>query len=158
MITLRDNYDISDRRGIDEAYALPDRVFIYNHTMYVAGTSQPRDVVDDLILPFNEVRMTHRYRVAEYLLNSHPGVTRITGHSLGAAVAEELARHYNLEHTLYANPGYGSHTERDHHRQAWDPISGLEAGAVTRPPDELNPHGYQYARRGRTGPRQQQPY
>ena len=39
---------ITDREGLDKAYALPDKVFVNGDTLYVAGTSYLQDVWDDL--------------------------------------------------------------------------------------------------------------
>ncbi len=45
---------ITDREGLDKAYALPDKVFVNGDTLYVAGTSYLQDVWEDLKIPFSQ--------------------------------------------------------------------------------------------------------
>ena len=43
---------LTDKEGLDKAYALVDKVYIHVDTMYVAGTSYYRDGWDALKIPF----------------------------------------------------------------------------------------------------------
>ena len=39
---------LTDKEGLEKAYALVDKVYVHGDTMYVAGTSYLQDVWDDL--------------------------------------------------------------------------------------------------------------
>ena len=47
---------ITDKEGLDKAYALGDKVYVKGDTLYVAGTSYLQDVWDDLKIPFMKRR------------------------------------------------------------------------------------------------------
>ena len=51
---------MTDREGLDKAYALPDEVFVNGDTLYVAGTSYLQDVWEDLKIPFRETEEPRR--------------------------------------------------------------------------------------------------
>ena len=54
--------------GLDSAYKSFNKLSIKDDTMFVAGTSNLRDVWDDLKLPFYLTRYTKRYQDADNLL------------------------------------------------------------------------------------------
>lgn len=70
--------------------------------LYIPGTRSSTDVLADLALPFGMLSVTPAYRDALHEL-MHNDVTTIVGHSLGAAVASELGKRYNV-----FNIGFGS--------------------------------------------------
>ena len=43
---------LTDKEGLDKAYAREDKLYVHGNTMYVAGTSYWQDVWDDLKIPF----------------------------------------------------------------------------------------------------------
>jgi hypothetical protein len=45
---------ITDKEGLDKAYALDNKINVNGDTLYVAGTSYLQDVWDDLKIPFTE--------------------------------------------------------------------------------------------------------
>ena len=47
---------ITDKEGLDKAYALSDKVYVNGNTLYVAGTSYLQAAQDDLIIPFMKWR------------------------------------------------------------------------------------------------------
>ena len=60
----------------------------------VAGTKSMRDVWDDLKIPFHMTNSSDRYQQADRILQASPQITRVAGHSLGGAVALELANRH----------------------------------------------------------------
>ena len=97
--------ELSDEEGLAKAYDQPNKIYLNNHKMYVAGTSSWQDVWDDLKIPFHLTRFSKRYEDADKILKEHPEVDSLISHSLGAAVALELNQ--NHDHT-YDTTTYGS--------------------------------------------------
>ena len=81
--------ELSDEEGLAKAYDQPNKIYLNNHKMYVAGTSSWQDVWDDLKIPFHLTRYSQRYEDADKILKEHPEVDNIIGHSLGGAVTLE---------------------------------------------------------------------
>ena len=48
---------LTDKEGLDKAYARADKLYVNGNTMYVAGTSYVQDVWDDLKIPFGKNRL-----------------------------------------------------------------------------------------------------
>lgn len=74
--------------------------------MYVAGTASLTDVVDDIsLLPIQQTHLSQRYRDAESVLLANRQITKVRGHSLGGAVANELKKAFpQLDVAVYAAP------------------------------------------------------
>ena len=51
---------LTDKEGLDKAYARADKLYLNGNTMYVAGTSYLQDVWDDLKIPFGKKQIGHR--------------------------------------------------------------------------------------------------
>ena len=51
--------------------------------MYIAGTSNFRDVWDDLKIPFHLTSNSQRYEQAEQALKENPNIKEVVSHSLG---------------------------------------------------------------------------
>jgi len=122
--------------GLDNAYEAPSKLFIDNNRLYIAGTSNAQDVWDDLKIPFGLTRYSQRYKDADKLLSSHPEINKITGHSLGSAVTQELVNRHperKFDTTLYAAPfvQIGGKKHENRYRHAFDPISMFDRGAQT---------------------------
>ena len=83
---------MEDRQGLERAYADPHSTYVAGDTLYVAGTkfNGPRDVWDDLKIPFGLTNRSQRYEDASRVLKAMPQIKRIVGHSLGGAVALEI--------------------------------------------------------------------
>jgi hypothetical protein len=82
--------------------------------MYIAGTSNFRDVWDDLKIPFNLTSNSQRYEQAEQVLKENPNIKTIIGHSLGGAVTLELNKNHggNSRHTHTEAPHFKSEERR----------------------------------------------
>jgi pimeloyl-ACP methyl ester carboxylesterase len=133
---------IRDHEGLDRAYEDGHKVFATGDTLYVAGTSSLRDAADDLLIPLGLTRFTKRYSQAERALGANPKIRKVTGHSLGGAVALELAsRHPGLETRTYGAP-VASATKGERYRSWGDPVASLDFGAKTSFSKSLNPHSY----------------
>lgn len=121
-------------------------MYVHNETLFIAGTSSLRDVVDDLLLPTAGVRHTARYKAVVRKMRQHPGIERVVGHSLGAAVAKQIAEDYGLRYELFANPGFNPFggVNIHHHAMRGDPIAAFDnANRVQL--SAANPHSYNYA-------------
>ena len=90
---------------------------------------------------------TPRYQAAERALAANPKIVRITGHSLGGAVAlEEGKRHPELKTRTYdapvVQPIFMGWANSERLREFGDPVSLLDWGSHTSLPTSLNPHSY----------------
>ena len=78
--------------GLKRAYQEPNKLFIDNNNLYIAGTSSLQDMWDDLKIPFHMTKHSQRYQDANELLKANPQVNTLTGHSFGSSVAFELEK------------------------------------------------------------------
>lgn len=110
--------------------------------MYIAGTNpaNARDIYDDISLPFSGAAASRRYKIARRVLDVHPEITRLVGHSLGAAVAERLALERGLAKELYGAPRISWARDSHSHRYWLDPVSMLDRGAQGSWAPNFNPH------------------
>jgi len=79
-----------------------DRPVIVGDVMYVPGTRSVEDIFADVALAMNMLRFTPAFRVADSMMN--PRVTKIVGHSLGAAVAKLVAKRHKIKSVGYGSP------------------------------------------------------
>jgi len=89
--------------------------------MYIPGTRNASDYLDDMLIPdmwlplpnsVQPFRLTAAYRDAERLyLQVHPKL--VVGHSLGAAVAQELARTFGVRDVGVSSPVINLHNYAD---------------------------------------------
>ena len=135
--------------GLDSAYKSFNKLSIKDDTMFVAGTSNLRDVWDDLKLPFYLTRYTKRYQDADNLLKSNPQVKKLVGHSLAGSVSLELQKQHpnrDFDITTYGAPVVQMGGQKHKRfRKSGDLISSLDDGAITYK-GSVNPieaHGYQ---------------
>ena len=150
---------LEDRQGLKNAYDSPSGLYKVNKTLYISGTtgkdgSITRDILDDLIhLPSRNAENTEKYKDAIKMLEKSPEITRIIGHSLGAAVVNTLDQNFpnRFETTTYATPavkpkrkGKQNPKHRDW-RNPNDPVSVLDGYAITSSFNDPNPlvsHGF----------------
>ena len=136
---------ISDAEGLRKAYEQPNKIYINNNKMYIAGTSNLQDVWDDFKIPFHLTSRSKRYEDAEKMLKENPQVDNIIGHSLGSAVALELNKNNNNKYdtTTYGSPTFQLDNKKGkRYRHPLDPISIFDRGAINVPlniDDLLNP-------------------
>jgi hypothetical protein len=93
---------ITDKEGLDKAYAREEKLFVNGNTMYVAGTSYLQDVWDDLKIPLVKTARAQRYKDADALLAQNPQVSNLVGHSLGGSSVLELQKNHG-ERTFKTN-------------------------------------------------------
>lgn len=112
--------------------------------MYVAGTRSMRDIADDFLIPFGLTRRSSRGIAAESMYGLyHP--SRVVGHSLGGAVALDVAEDHHIKSTTYGAP-LASFSTGDRYRDVFDPVSMFDFGATNR---VSLPHSYRgYGRLG----------
>lgn len=132
---------------------------VQGKTLYVSGTqinpNNPTgitgtlgDIADDIFrVPTNTLAGTARYRAITRILHDNPNITRLSGHSLGAATAHQwISDHKGWKGSamLYNSPEI-SWTHSDPRvrsaRHYLDPISVLDRAASDSWPG-LNPHAY----------------
>lgn len=116
-------------------YHPEQKKLLYN----VAGTHNLKDVGTDLYLAVGKLKDTNRYKDAEKKLNDAKlkyGVesATVTGHSLGASIANGIASKNDKLYSLDAGYTIGQKTRsRDgnhqHYRSEGDVVSALSAGA-----------------------------
>ena len=77
---------LTDKEGLDKAYARADKLFVNGNSIYVAGTSYLQDAWDDLKIPFAKTAWAQRYQDEDARLLQNPQVSNLVGHSLGGCV------------------------------------------------------------------------
>jgi hypothetical protein len=128
----RDSKPLEDREGLERAYQQGDS-YVRNDTMYVAGSHTARDWYDDFrTIPFwGSVRNSERYQQADKMLQANPQVRTVVGHSLGGSVVHQLEQDRpGLRSVTYGAPSISWGTGGERYRNAWDPFSMLDRGAV----------------------------
>ena len=133
------NQPMTHTEGLDRAYASEHGVFRNKNVLFVAGTRSARDAADDLLIPLGLTSQTQRFRAAEQLIG---GVRQVVGHSLGGAVALELAKKHNLRSETYGAPVLSVTGSSKRHKSTWDPVAALDFGAATSASSSWNPHSY----------------
>ena len=150
---------LEDRQGLKNAYDSPSGLYKTGKTLYISGTtgkdgSITRDIIDDLIhLPSRRAEHTEKYKDAIKMLEQSPEITRLAGHSLGAAVVNTLDQNFpnRFETTTYATPAVKPKRKgkQDPRHRDWrnpnDVVSALDGYAITSNFDDPNPltaHGY----------------
>jgi pimeloyl-ACP methyl ester carboxylesterase len=130
---------LTDKEGLDKAYAQTDKLYVHGDTMYVAGSSYLQDYWDDLKIPFNQTKHAQRYKDADALLGKNPQIANLVGHSLGGSSVLELQKNHG-ERTFKTNT-YGAPAasmtgpdNKDNHRYRnyGDPVSIFDRGAESR--------------------------
>ena len=105
-----------------------------------------QDMWDDLKIPLGLTRYSQRYQEAEKMLKDNPQITNVVGHSLGGSVALQIASDHketNIFTTTYGAPVASSSLQYGNRFRAFgDPVSMFDNGAITKMPNQINPHSY----------------
>ena len=141
---LKQLQDITDEEGLKRAYDTNDGLYQHYNKLFIAGTKDPIDFVDDLKLPFDDtLNMTTRGRTADKYYRSHHEIDTVIGHSLGGAVALSLEKQYKKEgnnpYGIVQSKTFGSPTvsanftnnNPNRIRYFGDPISVLDFNSTT---------------------------
>ena len=136
--------DITDEEGLKNAYETRDGLYQHYNKLFISGTKDPIDFVDDLKLPLNDtLNLTTRGRTADAYYRSHHEIDTIIGHSLGGAVSLALEQKYKKEgnnpYGIVQSKTFGSPTvstifsgtSPNRIRWAGDPISAFDFGSTT---------------------------
>ena len=148
------NNRISDSQGLSNAYNAANKTFVDGNRMYIAGTSNIRDIWDDVSkVPFwGDIRNSERYNQASKALKDNPQVDTIISHSLGSSVSAELNKENNnkFKPTTYGAPflDLSFTPTKDpnnlRYRHPGDPFSLFDTGAINEESNTLynliNPH------------------
>jgi hypothetical protein len=138
---------ITDKQGLDEAYASEAKVHVNGSTLYVAGTSNERDAWDDLKIPIQKTAFAKRYQDADAVLKENPQVTNLVGHSLGGSAVLELQKNHT-EKTFKTNT-YGApvasittpdNIDNHRYRNYGDPVSMFDRGAESNLKSTVGEH------------------
>lgn len=115
-----------DRKGLEDAYSSESGVVRKGQTVYIAGTRNWEEAASWPLLPFTSTH-TARYRTA---LQYIQGATRAVGHSLGAAVANDLVPSNSL--------GIGGPGPTTTSLNNWgDPVSIVHFFRTGKPPNRF---------------------
>ena len=148
------NSGISDSEGLSRAYNAPNSIYVDGNKMYIAGTHNLGDVVDDLKIPLHDVQNTMRYKEATTVLNNSPDVDTIISHSLGSSVAAEINKQNNnqFKTRMYGSPfiDFSFNPSRNPNnirfRHPGDIFSMFDTGAVAEEGNTtyslINPHSF----------------
>jgi len=141
------NFHKLNEIGLNNAYNNINKVYVNGNTLFVAGTSNLKDVYDDISkIPFyGDLKDSTRYNQAKNALDLNPNINNIVGHSLGGSVALQLQKNNNkYETTTYGAPvlQLNPFITGNRYRFKNDPVSMLDNGAITVDKLKLNPHSY----------------
>ena len=136
--------DITDEEGLNRAYNTRDGLYQHYNKLFISGTKDSIDVVDDLKWPFDDTfNKTKRGRDADKYYRSHHEIDIVIGHSLGGSVALALEKQYKKEgnnpYGILQSKTFGSPTvsanftnnNPNRIRYLGDPISALDFNATT---------------------------
>ena len=125
--------------------------YIHNDTMYVAGTDNLQDVYDDItkVPKWGYITDSARYNMVKPVLDKHPQIKKLVGHSLSGIVALRLQKEMperDFEVTTYGAPVFGYWSGKNtRYKHQFDPISMFDMGAKITPIASVNPltlHSY----------------
>ena len=152
---------LTDSQGLRLAYESPDGIFRNGSQLYIAGTRDPIDYLDDLKLPLYQTRNTKRYKDVDKFIKDgaieidgkkHYGITDIISHSLASAVSQQINDDYGniFRSRSYGSPFVSNQRPEDtgtnlRIRKAGDPVSAFDRGSITLNSSSLNPlenHSY----------------
>ena len=140
------NFHKLNESGLNKAYNNHNKIHVEGDTLYIAGTSNLKDVYDDVTkIPFyGSITDSTRYNLAKTALDSNPHITNLVGHSLGGSVALQFQQNNaKYKTTTYGAPVLQIGTKQGNRfRFPFDPVSYLDNGALTVDKFSINPHSY----------------
>ena len=140
------NFHKLNEIGLNKAYNNNNKIHVEGDTLYIAGTSNLKDVYDDVTkIPFyGSIMDSTRYNQAKTALDSNQNIKNLVGHSLGGSVALQFQKDNNkFETTTYGAPVFKIGTKQgNRYRFPFDPVSYLDNGALTVNKFSINPHSY----------------
>ena len=140
------NFHKLNEIGLNKAYNNNNKIHVEGNTLYVAGTSNLKDIFDDLTkIPFyGNLKDSTRYNQAKTALDANPNITNLVGHSLGGSVILDIQKNNSkMTSTTYGAPVIQIGTKQgNRYRFPFDPISYLDNGAITVNKFNINPHSY----------------
>ena len=86
--------NLTDREGLDKAYAREGKTYLHGDTLYVAGTHYWHDVWDDANLAFHQTFEAQGYVDADAVLNANLQAGNLVAHSLGGSAILELQKNH----------------------------------------------------------------
>ena len=125
--------------------------YIKGDTMYIAGTDNMTDVYDDItkVPKWGYLTDSARYNHVKPVLDKHPQIKKLVGHSLSGIVALRLQKEMperDFEVTTYGAPVFGYWSGKNtRYKHQFDPISMFDMGAKITPIASVNPltlHSY----------------
>lgn len=134
---------ILDREGLDRAYASGDSKLYKNQdVLYIAGTSDIGDVIDDLRIPLGDIKNSKRYIDAQTFLDKNPDISKIVSHSMGSAVSAELVKNNpQIKNSNYYGSPFISvtNTDKNTFKNINDPISMFDMTASLPTANDMQP-------------------
>lgn len=141
---------IMDKVGLQRAYDTQSGLYQHGNNLYIAGTRDFRDVMDDLKLPFDKgAKNSKRYDDVKKYLDEHPEINNLIGHSLGGAVAlqgnKDNPNKYNI--VTYGSPAVNLPLIKDdsnikRFRNSGDPISMFDGKATDMNNNKIDNFNY----------------
>ena len=129
---FNNNFHKVNEIGLQKAYNSYNKVHVDGDTMFIAGTSNKQDWIDDFTkIPFyGDVKQSKRYTDVIQTVKQNPNVKKVVGHSLGGSVALELEKSMpnTFESTTYGAPVV-SFKGGNRYRHKNDLISAFDFGA-----------------------------
>ena len=140
---------LSDKEGLKLAYQQPNHIYINNNKMFIAGSKNLQDWVDNVAFIPPQLTTYHNiYKSANDTLMLNPQVNEAIGHSAGGAVLLELEKQYpkRFDKTRsYSAPVFsplGFERLDENHlrfRTTLDPVAMLDNSAITINKNSINP-------------------
>ena len=88
--------NISDEEGMRRAKTSPQGLYQYYNKLYIYGTRDKRDVIGDVLIPFDKSLEMPRGRAANAAIMGHREIDTVIGYSMGGSVALALEENTHI--------------------------------------------------------------
>ena len=88
--------NISDEEGMKRAKLSPEGIYQYYNKLYVYGTRDRYDVIDDVLIPLDYSLEVRRGKAAEAAILGHREIDTVVGYSMGGNVALALQENIRI--------------------------------------------------------------